>query len=57
MYEGVVRRRVAPVSIDRRPILGMLFPIPVVCFLGALLTDERVCSTESTIVPPSPSAR
>ena len=39
MYEGVVRRRVAPVSIDRRPILGMLFPIPVVCFLGALLTD------------------
>src|SRR4051794_22517389 len=31
--------RAAPLSILRHPIYGMLLPVPVVCFIGTLLTD------------------
>jgi len=34
-----VRRDVQRMGSYRHPIYGALFPVPVVCFLGALLTD------------------
>jgi uncharacterized membrane protein len=39
MPETVVGRRRTPISIDRRPVAAMLLPIPIVCFIGNLLTD------------------
>src|SRR5437763_13127412 len=39
MAETVARRPVRPISIVRRPIYSLLLPVPVVCFLGAVLTD------------------
>jgi len=35
----MAERPVRPISIVRHPIYAMLLPIPVVCFVGALLTD------------------
>ncbi len=32
-------RRVRRIAIDSRPIYSMLLPVPVVCFIGGLLTD------------------
>jgi uncharacterized membrane protein len=39
MPETVAGRRRTPISIDRRPVAAMLLPIPIVCFIGNLLTD------------------
>jgi uncharacterized membrane protein len=39
MDDMVARRPIRPIAIIRHPIYAMLFPVPVVCFLGALLTD------------------
>lgn len=39
MAETVARRRVAPIAIAHHPIYSMFLPVPVVCFLGALITD------------------
>jgi uncharacterized membrane protein len=39
MAEAVARRDRRPIAIVRHPIYSMLLPIPVVCFIGALLTD------------------
>ena len=39
MAETVARRGARPIAIARHPINGMLLPVPVVCFVGALLTD------------------
>jgi len=35
----MARRTIPPISIVRHPIYNMLQPVPVVCFIGALLTD------------------
>ena len=39
MAESVGRRDARPLAIARHPIYSMLFPVPVVCFIGVLLTD------------------
>lgn len=39
MPEAASGRRPVPISIDRRPVTAMLLPIPIVCFIGNLLTD------------------
>lgn len=39
MSEARAQERMRLISIERRPITGMLMPIPIVCFLGNLLTD------------------
>jgi uncharacterized membrane protein len=39
MDDMVARRPIRPIAIVRHPIYSMLLPVPVVCFLGALLTD------------------
>jgi uncharacterized membrane protein len=39
MAETVARRPVRSIAIVRHPLYAMLLPIPVVCFIGALLAD------------------
>jgi uncharacterized membrane protein len=39
MAQYAAERRVDRISIDRRPIAGLIIAVPVVCFVGALLTD------------------
>jgi uncharacterized membrane protein len=39
MAETVAREPVRPISIGRHPIYSLFLPVPVVCFLGALITD------------------
>ena len=39
MAEAATRLGTRPMAIARRPIYSMLLPIPIVCFIGALLTD------------------
>jgi len=39
MAENVAARPVRVIAIARHPLYAMLLPIPVVCFIGALLTD------------------
>src|SRR3982750_3485851 len=39
MAESAAAPRRRPVAIVRHPIYSMLLPVPVVCFIGALLTD------------------
>lgn len=39
MADPVVRRPRRALSIAHQPIYAMLLPIPLVCFVGALLTD------------------
>jgi uncharacterized membrane protein len=39
MAEAMARPATRTISIARHPIYSMLLPVPVVCFIGALLTD------------------
>jgi uncharacterized membrane protein len=39
MYETVVGRPVRPIAIVRHPLSTLFLPVPIVCFVGALLTD------------------
>ena len=50
MAETVVRGPVGSIAIARHPIYGMLLPVPVVCFLGVLLTDLAYLSSAGNMV-------
>ena len=39
MAESVGRSPVRPMSVARHPIQAMILPVPIVCFIGALVTD------------------
>jgi uncharacterized membrane protein len=39
MAEPVAERSARPIGIVRHPIISIFLPIPVICFIGALLTD------------------
>lgn len=39
MAQTLAGRPARPIAIVRHPIFSMLLPIPVICFVGALLTD------------------
>src|SRR5919106_5500237 len=39
MDDAVAPRPVGPISIVRHPIYSLFLPVPVVCFVGALITD------------------
>jgi len=39
MDDAVARSVARPISIARRPIYAILLPVPIVCFIGALVTD------------------
>ena len=50
MAETVVRGPVGPIAIARHPIYGMLLPVPLVCFLGVLLTDLAYLNSGGNLV-------
>ena len=50
MDQAVPSASARPLSIMRHPLCSMLLPVPVVCFLGALLTDIAYLNSGGNIV-------
>jgi uncharacterized membrane protein len=50
MAEARSRSANGPISVIRRPLSSMLLPIPVVCFLGALLTDFTYMNSSGNLI-------
>src|SRR5215208_2848620 len=50
MAETVAERPVRSISIVRHPIYSMLLPVPVVCFLGVLLTDIAYLNSGGNLI-------
>lgn len=50
MDQTVARPRVRVISIVRHPIYSMLFPVPVVCFLGVLLSDIAYVKSDGGLI-------
>ena len=50
MAETAARAPARPVAIARHSIYGMLLPVPVVCFLGVLLTDLAYLGSGGNLV-------
>jgi uncharacterized membrane protein len=49
MAEAVATPRLRLISVARHPIYAMLLPVPVVCFVGALLTDITYLNSENLL--------
>lgn len=50
MADTVAERPARPLAIARRPITNMLLPVPVVCFLGVVLTDLAYLGSGGNLV-------
>jgi uncharacterized membrane protein len=50
MAEIVAERPVRPIAIVRHPIYPILLPVPVVCFLGALLSDIAYVESDGNLL-------
>jgi uncharacterized membrane protein len=50
MAEAVARPAVRPISIVRHPLYSMLLPVPVVCFIGVLLTDIAYVESDGNLI-------
>src|SRR4051812_6867654 len=50
MARTVARKAARPIAIVRHPIYSMLLPVPVVCFLGVLLTDIAYLNSGGNLV-------
>jgi uncharacterized membrane protein len=50
MADEAAARRYAPLSLVRHPIYSMLLPVPVVCFIGVLITDLAYVSSGGNLV-------
>jgi uncharacterized membrane protein len=50
MAETVAERPVRPIAIVRHSIYSILLPVPVVCFLGVLLTDVTYLNSGGNLV-------
>ena len=50
MDETVAERPVRPIAIVRHPLYSMLLPVPVVCFLGVVLTDFAYLGSGGNLV-------
>jgi uncharacterized membrane protein len=50
MAETVAGRPAQPVAIARHPLYAMLLPIPVICFIGALLTDLAYLNSGGNLI-------
>ena len=50
MDETVAHRPARPISIARHPIYSMLLPVPVVCFIGALLADVTYLKSGGNLI-------
>jgi uncharacterized membrane protein len=42
--------RPRPISIARRPLTALLLPVPIVCFIGVLLTDIAYLNSAGNLV-------
>ena len=42
--------RLRPISIDRRPLTALLLPVPIVCFIGNLLTDLAYLNSGGNLI-------
>lgn len=50
MPGSAVRSANRPISIVWHPIYAMLLPVPVVCFIGALLTDLAYLKSDGNLI-------
>jgi uncharacterized membrane protein len=50
MADAMARPAVRPISIVRHPIYSMLLPVPVVSFLGALITDIAYLKSDGNLI-------
>jgi len=50
MARPPVRREARLVSIARHPIYSMVFPVPLVCFVGVLLTDIAYVKSDGNLL-------
>jgi uncharacterized membrane protein len=49
MAETLAHRHVRPLEIGRRPIGNLLLPIPIICFIGAVLTDWSYLGSDGNL--------
>src|SRR4051794_12975479 len=49
MAKTAAEPRHAPLSIVRHPIYAMLLPVPIVCFIGGLLTDISYSASDGNL--------
>lgn len=49
MAETLAHRRAWPLAIARRPISNLLLPIPIICFVGAVLTDWAYLASDGNL--------
>jgi uncharacterized membrane protein YoaK (UPF0700 family)/uncharacterized membrane protein len=50
MAESASRRDAGVIAIARHPIYSMLLPVPVVCFLGVLVTDITYVESDGNLI-------
>jgi uncharacterized membrane protein len=50
MAESGARRPLRPLTFLRHPIYGMMLPVPIVCFMGALLTDIAYANSDGNLI-------
>jgi len=50
MAEAEIRSANRPILILRHPIYAMLLPVPVICFIGALLTDLTYLNSGGNLI-------
>lgn len=50
MAETVAHRPARPVSIAHHPIYSLLLPVPIVCFVGVLLTDLAYLNSGGNLI-------
>ena len=50
MQQAVARPRVRVISIARHPLHALFLPVPVVCFLGVLLTDITYAKSDGNLI-------
>jgi len=50
MPEPLASHRTRLISVDRRPVTAMLLPVPIVCFIGNLLTDLSYLNSGGNLI-------
>jgi len=50
MAEAVAGRRAKLITIVGHPLYSMLLPVPVVCFVGALVTDIAYAQSDGSLI-------
>jgi uncharacterized membrane protein len=50
MADAMARPANRPISISRHPIYSILLPVPVVCFIGALIADVAYLRSDGNLI-------